>query len=76
MTKKLTLKTRVTFEFATEYLGSDERETFTLEELGFTEADLLEGLIGIAAALDEILEDWVRERTSTGWEVEGFEDGF
>lgn len=74
MTKELTLKTKVKFEFATEYLGSEE-ESFTLEELGFTEADLLEGLIGIAAALDEILEDWVRERSRTTWEVEGFEDG-
>lgn len=76
MTKELTLKTKVKFEFATDYLGSDETETFTLEELGFTEEDLVEGLIGIAAALDEIREDWVRERISSEWEVEGFEDGF
>lgn len=76
MSKKLTVKSKVKFEFSTDFLGSEEAETFTLEELGFNEEDLEEGVNGIAAALDEIHEDWVRERISTEWEVEGFEDGF
>lgn len=76
MSKELTLDTKVKFEFSTDYLGSEEEETFTLEELGFVEEDLKEGVNGIAAALDEMHEDWVRERISTEWEVEGFEDGF
>ncbi|WNO29944.1 hexapeptide repeat containing transferase like protein [Bacillus phage SDFMU_Pbc] len=76
MSKELTLETKVKFEFATDYLGSEEEETFTLDELGFDEEDLKEGVGGIAAALDELHEDWVRDRTSSKWEVEGFEDGF
>ncbi|AHJ87640.1 hypothetical protein Bp8pC_210 [Bacillus phage Bp8p-C] len=75
MTKELTLKTKVKFEFSTDYLGSEEEESFTLEELGFVEEDLKEGVGGIAAALDELHDSWVRERIYTEWEVEGFEDG-